>query len=64
MKDLNRARMMNQQNKIVFLQKAIESGEVTRENLLETCSKVYLGSKAFCIIQDFSENHWRTKNES
>ena len=53
MKDQNRARMMNQQNKAAWLQRRIEDGSIkSQAELLTASTKVYASSKVFAMIQD------------
>ena len=54
MKDLNRARMMNQLNKAAWLQLRVEDGSITsHSDLLQASTKIYASGKIFAMVQDY-----------
>lgn len=54
MKDQNRARMMNQQNKAAWLASRIEDGSInTQQELVAVCAKIYASGKILSMTQDY-----------
>ena len=52
--NLKQARMMNQQNKMAWLQRQVEARLITSHSqLLDASTKINLGSKGFAIVQDY-----------
>ena len=60
----NRARMMNQQNKARWLQRHVESGDITsHDQLAQVAAKIYASSKVLFMVQDYFGASLPTKEQ-